>query len=49
MLIDLLVNIFLFLLITITFLGIVFILGLIVMVVSGVKKEIRENNKDRRQ
>lgn len=49
MLIDLLVNIFLFLLITIIFLGIVFILGLIVMVVSGVKKEIRENNEDRRQ
>lgn len=49
MLIDLLVNIFIFLLITIAFLAIVFILGVIVMVVSGVKKEIRENNKDRRQ
>lgn len=49
MLIDLLINIFLFLLITIILLGIVFILGLIVMVVSGVKKEIRENNEDRRQ
>lgn len=49
MLIDLLVNIFLFLLITITFLGIVFVLGLIVMVVSGVKREIRKNNEDRRQ
>ena len=49
MLIDLLVNIFIFLLITIILLGIVFILGLIVMVVSGVKKEIRENNEDRRQ
>lgn len=49
MLIDLLVNIFLFLLITITLLGIVFVLGLIVMVVSGVKREIRKNNEDRRQ
>ncbi|WP_404387528.1 hypothetical protein [Ligilactobacillus animalis] len=49
MLIDLLVNIFIFLLIAIAFLAIVFILGVIVMVVSGVKKEIRENNKDRRQ
>lgn len=49
MLIDLLVNIFIFLLIAITFLAIVFVLGVIVMVVSGVKKEIRENNKDRRQ
>lgn len=49
MLIDLLVNIFLFLLIAITFLAIVFILGLIVMVVSGVKREIRKNNEDRRQ
>ncbi len=49
MLIDLLVNIFLFLLITIAFLAIVFVLGLIVMVVSGVKREIRKNNEDRRQ
>lgn len=49
MLIDLLVNIFLFLLIAITFLAIVFVLGLIVMVVSGVKREIRKNNEDRRQ
>ena len=49
MLIDLLVNIFLFLLITITFLGIVVVLGFIAMVVSRVKSEIRKNNEDRRQ
>ena len=49
MLIDLLVNIFLFLLITITFLAIAFVLGLIAMVASGVKREIRKNNEDRRQ
>lgn len=49
MLIDLLANIFLFLLITIAFLAIVFVLGVIVMVVSGVKREIRKNNEDRRQ
>lgn len=49
MLIDFLVNIFLFLLITITFLGIIFVLGFIAMVVSGVKREIRKNNEDRRQ
>lgn len=49
MLIDLLVNIFLFLLITITLLGIVFVLGFIAMVGSVVKREIRKNNEDRRQ
>lgn len=49
MLIDLLVNIFIFLLIVITFLAIVFVLGVIVMVVSGVKSEVRKNNEDRRQ
>lgn len=49
MLIDLLVNIFIFLLIAITFLAIVFVLGFIVMVASGVKREIRKNNEDRRQ
>lgn len=49
MLIDLLVNIFIFLLIVITLLAIVFVLGVIVMVVSGVKSEVRKNNEDRRQ
>lgn len=49
MLIDLLVKIFLFLLITITFLGIVFVLGFIAMVGNVVKREIRKNNEDRRQ
>ena len=49
MLIDLLVKIFLFLLITITFLGIVVVLGFIAMVGNVVKREIRKNNEDRRQ
>ncbi len=49
MLIDLLVNTFLVLLIVITALGIVFVLSLIVMVVSVVKREIRKNNEDRGQ
>lgn len=41
---NVLINIFLVLLIAITALAIVFVLSLIVIVVSGVKKEIRENN-----
>lgn len=49
MLIDLLGDIFLVLLIVITALGIVFVLSLIVMVVSVVKREIRKNNEDMRQ
>lgn len=49
MLIDLLVNTFLVLLIVSTVLGIVFVLSLIVMVVSVVKREIRKNNEDRGQ
>lgn len=44
MLVDLLANIFLVLLISIIVLGIVFVLGVTVIVVSGVKKKIRENN-----
>ena len=46
---NVLTNIFLVLLIVITALGIVFVLSLIVMVVSVVKREIRKNNEDRRQ
>lgn len=46
---NVLTNIFLVLLIVITALGIVFVLSLIVMVVSVVKREIRKNNEDRGQ
>ena len=46
---NVLMNIFLVLLIAIVTLAIVFVLSLIVMVVSGVKREIRKNNEDRRQ
>lgn len=47
MLIDLLVNIFLFLLITLTFLGIVFVLGFIAMVGNVVVREFKKNNDNK--
>lgn len=46
---NVLMNVLLALLIVIVTLAIVFVLSLIVMVVSGVKREIRKNNEDRRQ
>lgn len=46
---NVLMNIFLVLLIAITALAIVFVLSAIALIISGVKKEIRENNEDRRQ
>ncbi len=41
---NVLINIFLVLLIAITALAIVFVLSAIALIISGVKKEIKENN-----